>query len=491
MQSMTSCNTSTLSAYVPSPSNPWDTKKVNHVFRRLGFGGSKTDIDQALTQSPSEFIDGIIDAAMAAPLFPEPSWANMSYNDYINAGLNFDEETQNNHNVIRLDAINDFFNNSFRSKMLTFWSNHFVTQIEVYYCSNYLYKYYNLLQRNTFGNFQDFVREVGLNEAMLLYLNGFENGLYGLNENYSRELFELFTLGENNGYTQEDIVETAKALTGYNHWSDNWCSSIYFIEPGNPGSTFMDGDKTIFGQVGNWGYDDVIDILFQEKGPLIAGFICEKLYKYFVSPNVNEDVVAEMATSFQLDWSIENVIRTLFKSEHFFDDRSIGALIKSPYELIVQYLKIGGFTIDDEQKMIMHYFTGVIGQKFFDPPNVAGWQGDQSWINASTLTGRWQIITHYVWYAWNNHREELRTLAIDASNNSNDPYIVAKSIVDKFVPKELHSISDYDIATDIFKANIPQNYFDNGQWDLYWDQAPYQIVLLLIHLSKMPEFQIN
>jgi len=365
--------------------------------------------------------------------------------------------------------------------MVMFWSNHFVTELNQYY----------MLQRNVFGNFQDFVREVGLNEAMLMYLNGFENGLYGLNENYSRELYELFTLGENNGYTQEDIVETAKALTGYNHWLDGWCSSIYFIEPGNPGSTFIDEDKTIFEQTGNWGYDDVIDILFQEKAPLIAEFISEKIYTYFVSPNVNSDIVTEMAVSFQTDWSIENLLRTLFKSEHFFDERSVGAKLKSPYELLVQYIKIGSFTIDDEQKMILHYFTDSIGQRFLDPPNVAGWQGDQSWINTSTLTGRWQVIQHYIWYAWNNHREELRDLAIDSSNNSNDPYVVSRSIIDRFVPKELHTITDYTDAGDVFKSNIPQNYYDDGLWDLYWDQVPYQVVLLLLHLAKMPELQIN
>jgi len=454
-------------------------------------GGTKTEINQALGQTPSNFIDGIVNDALAAPLFPEPVWANWSYNYYIDNGLDFDEETQNNHWEIRMGALNDFFDNSFRGKMVMFWSNHFVTELNQYYCSGFLYKYYNMLQRNVFGNFQDFVREVGLNEAMLMYLNGFENGKYGLNENYSRELYELFTLGENNGYTQEDIVETAKALTGYNHWTDNWCSSIYFIEPGNPESTFMDEDKTIFGQTGNWRYDDVIDILFQEKAPLIAQFICEKLYKCFVSPNISEDIVTQMATSFQVDWNIENVLRTLLKSEHFFDEKSIGSAVKSPYELLVQYIKIGEFTIDDEQKMILHYFTDNIGQRFLDPPNVAGWQGDESWINSSTLTGRWQIIEHYVWYIWNNHREELRNLAIDSSNNSNDPYIVSRSIIDRFVPKELHTLTDYTNAGDVFKANIPQNYYDDGLWDLYWDQVPYQVVLLLLHLAKMPELQIN
>lgn len=141
--------------------------------------------------------------------------------------------------------------------------------------------------------------------------------------------------------------------------------------------------------------------------------------------------------------------------------------------------------------MIMFYFTDVMGQRLLDPPDVAGWQGDESWINTSTLTGRWQTLEHYGWYTWNNHREELRTFAIDSSDNSSDPYLVTKSIIDRFVPKELHTVVDYDNATDIFKYTIPQNYYDDGQWNLYWNEAPYQVLLLLFHLGKMPELQIK
>ena len=117
----------------------------------------------------------------------------------------------------------------------------------------------------------------------------FENTSAHPNENYARELYELFTLGVDNGYTQTDIVETSKALTGYNHRND-FCADIFFAN-----GTFDASDKTIFDQTGNWGYDDVIDILFEQKGSLIAKFICTKLYKYFVSPVVNEDIVDDLA----------------------------------------------------------------------------------------------------------------------------------------------------------------------------------------------------
>ncbi len=485
METLTSCNTSSLNVYVPSTENPWNSEKVNHVFRRLGFGANTTEIAAALAQTPENLIDSLIDAAVNTLPMPSPSWVNMTYQDYIDAGLDFDEETQNNQRVVYDHLFNGLLNSGLNGRMSLFWSNHFVTQLNEYYCANYLYKYYNTLQTNAFGNFETFVRDIGKTDAMLAYLNGYQNSLYDPNENYARELYELFTLGVNNGYTQTDIVETAKALTGYNGIND-FCDSIYFYS-----GSFNNSDKTIFGQTGNWGYDDVIDILFQEKSPLIANFICTKLYKYFASPTVNEAIVTELAASFQLDFNIENVLRTLFKSEHFFDENSIGSQIKSPYDLTHNYLKNTGFSIDEEHKRGLIWLNGVAGQEIFEPVDVAGWQGDHDWINSSTLTGRWQIIEYLIWHTWNDYNEELRTFAIDSSNNSNDPYIVTKSIIDRFVPKELHSVTDYDIATTVFKANIPQNYFDNQQWDLYWDQVPWQVVLLLLHIIKMPEFQLK
>ena len=485
MQTSTSCNTSSLSVYVPSASNPWNAEKANHLYRRLHFGASKAEIDAALTQTPETVIDAIVDAAVASLPTPDPSWSNMSYQDYIDAGLDPDEQIQNNHREVALDAFNRFSSDGLHGRLTLFWSNHFVTELETYYCSSYLFEYYKTLQTHALGNFEDFTRAIGITNAMLAYLNGLENSAGSPNENYARELYELFTLGINNGYTQSDIVETAKALTGYNGWN-GFCASIDFNI-----NTFNNSPKTIFNQTGNWGYNDVIDILFQERAPLIANFICEKLYKYFVSPNVNDTIVSQMASTFVLDFNIANVLRTLFKSEHFFDSISIGTQIKSPYDLSINYLKVTGFTINDDFKEGLIYLNGVAGQNIFDPVDVAGWQGNHDWINSSTLTGRWEVMQYMIWQTWNDNPEELRNFALETAGDISDPYIITKAIIDRFVPKELHTIADYDIATDIFKYNIPENYFEEGIWSLYAQEAPYQMVLLLLHLIQIPEFQIK
>ena len=485
MSTLTSCITSSLQPYLPSAGNPWNVSRVRHAFRRIGYDANPTMIANALSQSPDEFIDQLVDTAVNAPAWPEPAWANFTMADYNNLGLDFNDATQANHYELKREVINQMQTNGLKGKMVMFWSNHFVTRLEEYYSSNHLYEYYKVIEDLSFGNFQTFVSDIGKTSAMLIFLNGFENTANSPNENYARELYELFTLGVDNGYTQTDIVETSKALTGYNERM-HWTAPITFNE-----STFNNSIKNIFGQEGNWGYDDVITILFEERAPQIAEFICRKLYTYFVSATVNEDIVSDMAAIFIQDFNIANILRTLFKSEHFFDVQAISTQIKSPYDMTIAYLNITGFSLQEDYYGGLMWFTNIIGQDMFDPVDVAGWQGDRDWINSSTLGGRWLITEWTMWHTWNNFREQLRNFAIEASENSNDPYNVTKSIIDRFVPLELFSTEDYQTATDVFKFNVPQNYYDEGTWSLQWESVPYQVVLLLIHLAKLPEYQLK
>ena len=206
-----------------------------------------------------------------------------------------------------------------------FWMNHFVTELESYGSyAPYMFQYYNLMQTHALGNFKEFVRAVGVNSTMLVYLNGFENTSNNPNENYARELFELFTLGENNNYTQQDILEASRALTGYNHWDDPG-AQIYFDQ-----STWDEGPKTIFGSEEFYTYDELIDTLFELRETEIAQFICTKLYKYFVSHEYDaitqEDIINPLAqTLIDVNFEMAPMLRQLFKSQHFFDERAFGS----------------------------------------------------------------------------------------------------------------------------------------------------------------------
>ncbi len=281
------CNDGTLSIYVPDQNNPWDISKVLFLFRRLGFSIKFTDVKNYLNSSPEDLIDQLFDDALNMPLSPDPGWANFNNADFTASGKNRGAFFRDHQKIV----FEDFLNNGLRDRLTLFWSNHFVTEYYMYNHPAYTFRYYNNLQENALGNFKEFVRKIGLDDAMLMYLNGYDNKNNAPNENYSRELFELFTLGEGNGYTQDDITETARALTGYNSRTNGGPISF------NP-NRFDDGEKTIFGQTGNWGYDDVIEILFNEKTDLISTFICTKIYKHFVSPIINDQIISELSSDF-------------------------------------------------------------------------------------------------------------------------------------------------------------------------------------------------
>lgn len=484
---LSSCNTSGLSLYTPSSNNPWDISKVKHVYRRLGYGASQNRLNLALIMSPSQVIDNLVDSAYNLPLTPAPFWSDYTIFDFND----FDSENRQYFRDWKLTTGKNILSEDLRGRMAMFWFNHFVAEVDVYGYTPFLYKYYNIIERNTLGNFKELLKEIGLSAAMLLYLNGFDNTNLSPNENYGRELYELFTLGEGNGYTQQDIIETAKALTGYNH-QDVYGGEIYFDS-----STFVDEDKTIFGQTGNWNYDDVIDILFEQKSESIAFYICKKLYRYFVSPElgayVEDSVIRPLATTFiDNDFEIVPVLKQLFKSEHFFDEKAIGVIIKSPLDLILQFANETEFPVSNTLMQSFTYQAGLLGQKLFDPPNVAGWQGDEDWISNATLIGRWELLKFYLSRLLDSiHVNLFVPLARELSNDSRDPAYITRVVIDYLNPKPLFTESDYNIATDIFKWEVPQNYYDEGLWDLDWEEAPFQIYLLLVHIATIPEFQLR
>lgn len=210
---ITSCNTAGIGLFTPSSQNPWDTTKANQVYRRLRYGASPATINQALTASPQALIDQLMDEALTMPNTYTPERANWSPSDHNN----FDAKNGDNIRLWRNAAIHDIQAKGLKYRMAFFWSNHFVTQLDTYFIAAYLYQYWDILQTYALGNFKEFTRTIGTTPAMLLFLNGFDNTKDEPNENYSRELFELFTLGENNGYDQADIEETSRAITGYNY----------------------------------------------------------------------------------------------------------------------------------------------------------------------------------------------------------------------------------------------------------------------------------
>ena len=473
------CNNETLEVYAPSAEMPWNKTRVMHLYRRIGHSASMAEIDAALQRDPAALIDEIVDTAITQPLITPPEWADKNLLDFAE-----DDEQLDIFLYWRPQWIKDIYQKGLREKLTVFWSNHFVTQFTQYYCAPAGYKYLICLQENALGNFKEFVHKIGLEAAMLIFLNGTQNTKVDPNENYARELYELFTLGRDNGYTQNDIKETARALTGYVVYP---CPDVNFIS-----GIWDDGEKNIFGRVGNWGYDDVIDILFEEKAELIARHISQKIYREFVhAGSVNEDIIQEMANILIAeDFEIAPVVRALLKSQHFFADEIIGTQIKSPLDITINFWKEFGLEITEEALKGLTDVSDFLGQILFQPPNVAGWPGYHTWITSSFLRTRWQVSTLYISIIFEQDKELFRALAKGLAGDSKDPDYVTREIVDHFTSKGFLDEDLYDRATAAFKSEIPEGYFTSGQWNLDWSEVPAQVAYLLFFITRQPEFQL-
>lgn len=492
MELFVNCNTGTLAPYT----TPLDRLRAQHLYRRLGFGASAATIDQAVNENAATLVNNIVDQALATAPIPAPAWA-----EWTNADYPADDDLARQLRRAQREELNTAYgngllNNTLFDRMSVFWSNHFVTELDVYDCNSFLYEYVNCLQRNALGNFKTFVSEIGLTSAMLRYLDGAFNNRNRPNENYARELYELFTLGEGIGYTEEDIIETSRALTGYVNRGEVGCTKITF----NP-EQFDAEPKTILGQTGNWDYDDVIDILFNERADQIAFFICKKLYMYFVHPDALADeaqpVINGMAATFTANnFEIAPVLRQLFISEHFFDETAIGVIIKSPLDLYLNLLKETDFGYTDGTVINVLDAASMIGQELWDPVDVAGWQRDRAWINTNFIIGRWLTAEVFIEQFFQANQDQFRALGIAAAgpNGStiNDPNVIARAIIDKFLPKGLLTETDYDIAITVFREPYEDtNMYESGSWNMLLDDTPSQVFLLLLHLVREPEFQLK
>ncbi|KPM32256.1 Putative signal peptide protein [Croceitalea dokdonensis DOKDO 023] len=463
------------------------------MYRRLGFSASVDVINQGVGQSANALVDTLVGQAVNAPVIPPPAWS-----EWTNANYPEDDDLRRQLRRAQREELytaygNALLNNNLRDRMSFFWSNHFVTEYGVYDCNSFLYEYVNCLQRNALGNFKTFVSEIGLTSAMLRYLDGAFNNRNRPNENYARELYELFTLGEGVGYTEEDIIEAARALTGYVNRGEVGCTKITF----NPERHDTD-PKTIMGQTGNWGYEDVIDILFDQRADQIAFYISKKLYMFFVHPDAlaaeAQPIINGMAATFLANnFEIAPVLAELLKSEHFFDDTAIGVIIKSPLDLYLNFIKESNFAYTDGTVVNAIDAASMIGQEVFDPVDVAGWQRDRQWINTNYIIGRWLTMEVFLEQFFAANTEQFRQLGIAAAGAAeSDPNVVARAIIDKFLPKGLLTDADYERAIVVFREPYEDNnIYETGSWNMMLEDTPSQVYLLLLHLVREPEFQLK
>ena len=263
-----------------------------------------------------------------------------------------------------------------REKMAFFWHGHFACRnLNVFYQQGLL----DVIRRNALGSFRDMLQEVSKTAAMLNFLNNQQNRKDHPNENFAREVMELFTLGRGN-YTENDIKEAARAFTG---WSADVKGQFVFRR-------FQHdfGNKTVLGKTGNFDGDEVLDILLSQKQT--AKYITQKIYKFFVNENLDDEKVNWLSNRFfESTYDIGKLMEDIFTSDWFYDEKNIGTKIKSPIELLAGIQRMLPMELENQEAMT--FLQRALGQMLFYPPNVAGWPGGKAWIDSSSLMLRMRI----------------------------------------------------------------------------------------------------
>ena len=263
-----------------------------------------------------------------------------------------------------------------REKMSLFWHGHFSCRvINSFFQQDLLHT----VRTHALGNFGELLKAVSKSPSMLQFLNNQQNKKRSPNENFAREVMELFTMGRGN-YTEKDIKEAARSFTG---WGFDLQGEFVFKKQ------FHDeGIKTFFGRTGNFNGDDILNILLEQ--PQTASFITQKIYRYFVNEEVNASHVQWLSKRFLANnYDIKKLLEDIFTSDWFYADKNIGNKIKSPIELLAGIRRMLPLDLDNDQSQLL--FQKVLGQVLFYPPNVAGWPGGRNWIDSSTLMVRLQI----------------------------------------------------------------------------------------------------
>ncbi len=276
----------------------------------------------------------------------------------------------------------------FEEKMTLFYHGHFATSYRTIENSWHLFCQNQMFRRYANGNFADLCFNIIRDPAMLAYLDNNESTRDAPNENLARELMELFTLGEGEGYTESDIKEGARALTGYSFYYNDFI----FNEQQHD-----DGQKRIFGKSGRFNGDDFVKMILGRTQCSV--FLCSKLYRYFVNDvpgGFTREAVAvvnDMARLLRAEkYNVAAPLEALFRSRHFYDAANRNARIKSPTQLVVQAVRMYQPPVRDLN--ILLDALDLMGQSLFFPPSVKGWEGGRAWINTSTLFTRQNILVH-------------------------------------------------------------------------------------------------
>lgn len=357
-------------------------QKNKHLLLRAGFGANLTQIKSLEQLELSEIWNVLAKDYLFQPLILKENQDDLPQQNSATMDAEtkkaFQQQNRKQNLEINLNFLNQMVHSEdqLREKMAFFWHGHFATRIQN---SKFNLQLLNIIREKALGNFGDLLIAVSQSPAMLQFLNNQQNRKGHPNENFARELMELFTLGRGN-YTEKDVQEGARAFTGWSFLPDG-----SFLEKQKAHDS---ESKTFLGKTVNFDGNDVIQIILEKKET--AKFIVTKIYKFFVSENISSNVIEILTEEFyDSNYDIKKLMTSIFTAKWFFKEENIGSKIKSPIELMVGIMRVLPMQIEKPENLAL--YQKLLGQMLLNPPNVAGWPSGKSWIDSSTLMLRLQI----------------------------------------------------------------------------------------------------
>jgi uncharacterized protein (DUF1800 family) len=379
---------------------PWTRDDAAHLLRRAGFGGTPAQIDSLHALGRDAAVEYLLSGTVPAgaqPVFAPVTFAEFKTTpvdkaDKPDADLKqlaqmIQRQGRADLALYRADWINRMLRTDrpLEEKMSLFWHGLLCSGVQEVKLGTLMIQQNKLYHENALGNYKHLVGALIHDPAMLKYLDNDKNVVGKPNENLGRELMELFTMGEGQGYTEKDIAEVARALTGMG------------VLPREVKAQFRPGQhdarpKTIFGKTGNYRPDDVVELIFERPQP--AQYLAKKLWEFFVYPNPSQADIAPVADALtQSKFELKPALRVIFSSPAFYESKAKFALIQSPTELAISTARELEQNVDGAPIAAQ---LGKMGQELFQPPNVKGWPGGEQWITAATLYNRYNACSALV-----------------------------------------------------------------------------------------------
>ncbi len=480
----------TQSIGLPTYNGPWEKAQASHLVRRTHFGNKINDLNRVRSfDNATEAATILVNEAKNAVLPDDPNWfASGNSGDILDM---YD---------IQFQWMDGMYNGGFLERMLLFWTNHFAVSYQNMndlpgkapnsYASH-MYKYVKLLQTDGFGDFKELVRKVSKNSAMLYYLNNYNNRAGQPNEDFARELLELFALGttDKNGvpnYTENDVAEVARAVTGW-RVNDSTLTGIFDDE------RYDSAEKTILGQTDNFSLDTVVDLIFDTKSEQVAWFISKKLYNFFVSAEPDNTAIQSLTDyCLSVNFDMAETLIHLFSSAHFYEERFYGSRIKSPIEVYMSFLRQFEIVPSPDLKEFIRLQMPDLNEELLRPETVFGWSGynppdsdgtpgHYTWLNTNLLPSRWSSISDIIYGA-------------GGSTDRYNPIRIAEKVSDPLNPFSLAE----DIAEHVLSLPLDQVGIRQVEEDFAGDPAfapdtsgfpPHKINLSKILLGPIPWYE--